>query len=52
MVFVFKLTHFIPQAATSTPFRHLIPAISYLEKFLAQDQDILSNKKIYLVIFN
>ena len=33
MVFTFKLTHFIPQTATSTPFSDPIPAISYLEKF-------------------
>ena len=33
MVFTFKLTHFITQTATLTPFRDPILAISHLEKF-------------------
>ena len=33
VVFIFKLTHFIPQTATLTPFRDPNPAISHLEKF-------------------
>ena len=33
MVFTFKLTPFIPQTTTSTPFRDPIQAISHLEKF-------------------
>ena len=33
MVYTFKLTYYIPQAATSTVFKGTISAIPHLEKF-------------------
>ena len=43
MVFTFKLTHFIPQTATWSPFRGPIPEISHLEKFGLRPEDIFSD---------
>ena len=45
MIFIFKfIPHFIPQTATSTPFRDPIPAISQLEViFLTEAKSLRKN---------
>ena len=45
MIFIFKfIPHFIPQTATSTPFRDPIPAISHLEViFLTEAKSLRKN---------